>query len=77
MEDLNAALAQAWSLSPEVESGGTYIGSVERGERVFQLYKDNAGQYTYKTMFKSPRGLITEEEHIFGRKLPKTGRKHS
>lgn len=69
MEDLKAALAQAYSLPPEESSGGTYIGSVERGDRVFQLYKDNNNQYRYKTMFKTAYGLIDETEKIFGKKI--------
>ena len=71
---MKAALAQAYSLPPDESSGGTYIGSVDRGDRVFRLYKDNNNQYRYKTMFKSPHGLIDETEYIFGRKMP-TARK--
>lgn len=55
------------------------VGRFRRGKdstRGYIIYKDNAGNYWYKTVFQGEKGLISEEEHIFGKRLLRGGTCH-
>lgn len=48
------------------------IGAVESKEgRIRVFYKDDNGEYWYTTRFRVGDRIVSEEEYIFGRKLPK------
>ena len=77
MEDIDKKFAKAWSLEniyqhkEEVENL-TYIGIKTCGTRVYFLYEDADGDIWYETHYldAATGEIITEEEKIFGRKMP-------
>lgn len=73
LSELKKAQGNAYSLKSK--DGLIYIGSIEEDNRVYRYYKDKKDNYFFEVMFKRGKELITEEEHIFGRKLPKLRRR--
>lgn len=70
VDEVERAGKEAFSIESCPPDSGPleYVGMKQRGERVSLYYKDQKGRYWYKTMFAGRDGLITEEEHIFGKK---------
>lgn len=73
-ERLEEALSRAYNYGSragwKAESLSTsYIGTVERQDRVYDLYVDTRGSYWHKTRIRTEHGLVSEEEAIFGRKI--------
>lgn len=46
----------------------TYIGTIQRKNRLYMMYKDSAGDYWYKVMIQTPQGAISEYQSIFGKR---------
>ncbi len=72
METVEEKLARAWSTTDDRKIWNcTYAGMVIRGTRVLKVYEDEEGDTWYKTYYIDTETgeLLTEEEHIFGRKL--------
>ena len=67
-EEIKAAWSQARSIESKSEwSQVEKIGAVECGQKQFVFYKDENGEYWYKTMFKQAEEWVSEFEHIFGK----------
>lgn len=45
-----------------------YIGTIQKKDRLYKYYKDDEGDYWYRTLIQTPHGPISMYEHIFGRK---------
>lgn len=73
-ELLAEAWKEAWSIecrpadSTELEK----IGNIHSGGRLYELYRDSAGKYWYRTRVYSRYGPITEKEAVFGMKRRKS-----
>ena len=72
MEDLSRAWEQAWSLEnieshEEAGENLEYIGSREKGNRIYDFFLDNAGYYWYRVRIRLADGrTVSEEEGVFG-----------
>lgn len=64
-EQINAAYKEAWSLK-QGQRGGTYIGSMKQGDKIFVFYQDPQGKYWYETKFQEAHGVVSEFKHAFG-----------
>ncbi len=70
LEELNTAIEQAYSTLEERSPEWEFIGETEgQAGRIHRYYR-NGEEYLYTTHFVTGRGVITEEEHVFGRKIP-------
>lgn len=47
----------------------TYVGTVRRGDRIYDLYVDTAGRYWHKAMVMTDQGPVSESVAIFGREI--------
>ena len=47
----------------------TYVGTVRRGDRIYDLHVDTAGRYWHKTMVMTDHGPVSESVAIFGREI--------
>lgn len=70
-EQLEAFLKDAWSYENragwEAEGLATeFIGTVQREERLCDIYVDTAGNYWYKVRIMTERGIVSEFEAVFG-----------
>lgn len=71
-ETVEEKLKRAWSTTDEQKIyRSKYIGMVVRGTRVLKIFEDEESNCWYKTYYIDTEtgGLLTEEEHIFGKKL--------
>lgn len=73
-EQLEEALSKAYNYGSRAgwKAEGldtSYIGTVERQERLCDLYVDTRGNYWYKVRVRTERGIVSEEEAIFGKKI--------
>lgn len=68
--ELELAHHEAHSIKGD-ETGLSYIGSVQTGNRIYVYYKAANGQYFYETKFQEAHGIVSEYEHVFGRKEQK------
>lgn len=81
MEDLSKAWEQAWSLESidAHEAAGRsmeYIGSREKGNRIYDFFLDNAGYYWYRVRIRLTDGrTVTEEEDVFGHRVKYLGKR--
>ncbi|HJC25393.1 MAG TPA: hypothetical protein H9761_17125 [Candidatus Eisenbergiella merdavium] len=72
MEDLRKAWEQAWSLEnidahEEAGKATQYIGSMEKGRRIYDFFQDDTGHYWYKVRIRLTDGqAVSEENAIFG-----------
>lgn len=70
MEELDTAIERAHSTVEGRSPEWDFIGETEgKGGRIHRFYKTGS-EYIYTTHFITGRGVITEEEHVFGRKIP-------
>jgi hypothetical protein len=70
MTELEKAWQNARSIeSKEEHTRAAIIGRTQRGDRICVFYRDASGNYWYETRFWNGKEEISEEEHIFGRKL--------
>ncbi len=70
MEELDTAIEQAYSTLAERSPEWEFIGETEeKAGRIHRYYK-NGEEYLYTTHFITGRGVITEEEYVFGRRIP-------
>lgn len=75
-------LITAWREARSIESAGNTSDLTEVGRfksqgsenRGYIIYRDPEGLYWYKTVFQGEGGLISEEEHIFGKKASRRGK---
>ncbi|RDY30165.1 hypothetical protein [Lachnotalea glycerini] len=73
--EIEIARKKAFSIKGS-SSGMKYIGYTEdKDGRVSIFYKDANGDYWFESYKRVDGKLITEEEHIFGRKLKPIWRK--
>lgn len=73
--NLAALLADAYSYESRDKHGAAhreteYVGSVQKDERIYDIYVDEAGSSWYKTRIVTGSGIVTEYEAIFGRPEP-------
>lgn len=71
MRELESYLSRAYSFeSRETHGAGnrntTAIGSIQYGNRIYDLYQDTAGNYWYKTRIIKDGQALPEYEAIFG-----------
>ncbi len=73
-ESLNEAFRQAWSIENREAHGSAgeteYIGTEKYKNRLYDIYRDQDGQYFYSVRIITPEGVKTEYEAIFGRREP-------
>lgn len=67
-------LEKAWQNARSIESKeenvrAVIIGKKRCGNRISVYYRDTVGNYWYETKFWNGKEEISEEEHIFGRRL--------
>lgn len=73
-EELITAWKNAWSIeSRNIEEDPGDLEVVGKfksrdASRGYIIYRSASGLYWYKTVFQGERGIIGEEEHIFGKK---------
>lgn len=76
---LEECLKAAWSYEnrEEHESYGTttFVGTVQRGNRLYDLYVDENRNYFYKTRIIAGRDVVSEYEAIFGHPEKKRNRR--
>lgn len=75
-KELITAWREAWSLENRNSDGDLEeVGRFKAGTegRGYIIYRDPEGLYWYKTVFQGETGLISETEHVFGKK--KTSRR--
>ena len=73
-ERLEEALSKAYNYESragwKAEGLSTsYIGTVERQERLYDLHVDTRGSYWYKVRIRRERGIVSGEEAIVGKKI--------
>lgn len=71
-DELEIAWKNAYSIENMAAHGATgrqmnYIGTVERGTRLYLFYRDSSGAYWFKNNIKTDRGIVPEYEGIFGK----------
>ena len=75
MKDLEKAWEQAWSLEKidaheEAGKNPQYIGSREKGNRIYDFFQDDQGHYGYRVRIRRSDGqAVFEEEGIFGHRI--------
>ena len=75
MKDLSKAWEQAWSLEnidahEEAGKNLQYIGSREKGNRIYDFFQDDQGHYWYRVRIRRSDGqAVSEEEGIFGHRI--------
>lgn len=70
--ELIYAWKNAWSIESREGTGDLEVIAQMKSpgveNRVYIIFRDTTGRYWYKTVFQGEEGLLSEEEHIFGRK---------
>lgn len=71
-EELKQLLKNAYSIESMAGHGAegrstTYIGTVEKGNRLYLVYRDSCGACWYETRIRTPQGVVSEYEAIFGK----------
>lgn len=71
-DELEIAWKNAYSIENMAAHGAAgrqinYIGTVERGTRLYLFYRDSSGAYWFKNHIKTDRGIVPEYEGIFGK----------
>ena len=69
--DLEELLWKARSLENIVKNGGDpdkteFIGSVRRGRRLYDIYKDRIPEFWYTVRIQTDQGIVSEHEAVFG-----------
>ena len=81
MKDLDKAWEQAWSLEnidahEEAGKSPEYIGSKEKGNRIYDFIEDDRGHYWYRVRIRLTDGrTVTEEEGVFGHRVKYLGKR--
>ncbi|NBH28451.1 hypothetical protein D3Z60_22525 [Lachnospiraceae bacterium] len=70
-EQLEAFLKDAWSYESRDgweagELSTEFVGTVQQGNRFYDIYVDIAGNYWYTVRIMTQRGIFPEYEAIFG-----------
>lgn len=71
--ELEDALKKAYSYESRAGWGAqdlttAFVGTVDKGERVYDLYVDSAGNYWHKVRIRTKSGPAPEREAIFGKR---------
>ena len=79
-DDLEEVIEKAWSYEARAgwdaeELDTEFIGTVQRGKRLYDLYVDTAGNYWYTVRIITEKEVLTEYEAIFGHKPRKRYRR--
>lgn len=75
MKDLDKAWEQAWSLEnidahEEAGKNQEYIGSREKGNRIYDFFQDDQGHYWYRVRIRLANGrAVSEEEGVFEHRI--------
>lgn len=76
---LEECLAQAWSYENRDAHGSTgdtqCLGAVLRGDRLYDVHRDDSGAYFYTVRIVIENGIKPEYEAIFGHREPVGHRK--
>ena len=81
MKDLDKAWEQAWSLEnidahEEAGKNQEYIGSREKGNRIYDFFEDDRGHYWYRVRIRLTDGqAVPEEEGVFGHRIRHLGKR--
>lgn len=60
----------AYSIESKAEElKAAVIGKEQIGSRIYVYYQDGNGAYWYENRFWNGKEEVSEEEHIFGRKI--------
>lgn len=54
-----------------------FVGTVKRGNRLYDLHRDTAGNYWFEVRVITERGIVSEYEAIFGHPQRKENRRKS
>mgnify|MGYP000043299687 CR=1 FL=1 len=70
-QQLEECMKNAYSYENREKHGAagfqtTYIGTVQRGRRLYDLYIDTNQSYWFKNRIITDRGVVSEYESIFG-----------
>lgn len=73
--DLNKLLSKAYTYENRAGHGcehleTTYVGSVERGKRIYDVYIDSRRNSWFLIRFKTDHGIVSEYEKVFGHPEP-------
>lgn len=73
IEEIKKAGKEAWSIENMAGHGAegrqvTYIGSEDCGDRIFEYYKDEEGDYWYKVKLRLQDGRIIDRSSLFPRR---------
>lgn len=73
--DLNKLLSKAYTYENRAGHScehleTTYVGSVERGKRIYDVYIDSRGNSWFLMRFKTDHGIVSEYEKVFGHPEP-------
>lgn len=79
--DLAALLASAYSYESRekwctAHLETEFVGTLQKGNRLYDLYTDEAGNVWYKTRIKTRNGTVSEYEAIFGIPEPRYRKKN-
>ena len=75
MKDLEKAWEQAGGLEnidahEEAGKSPEYIGSREKGNRIYDFFQDDQGHYWYRVRIRLADGrAVSEEEDVFGHRI--------
>jgi hypothetical protein len=81
-EDLEAFAKGAYNYESRDRHGKgnlktEYVGTLQRDNRLYDLYSDTGGNYWYILRYMTPEGPVSEYEWIFGHKEPGKKRRRS
>lgn len=78
-KDIKKLLSKAYSYENRAGHGcehleTEYVGTVERGDRLYDVFIDSRGNSWFLMRFKTDHGIVSEYEKIFGHPEPKIKR---